>query len=193
MTDRPMLQRGDSVPHFEVKTIGGELFSYSAIWQRRHLVLLTVQASGSEAAESEAAETYISELMARRSEFTAKDAECVVTGDRVPGIHSPAVVVADRWGEIVHIAIASKAYVRSVPQTGDVLASARSARADVYTISIVPAAAHLSATRHGEALEKVRELAHGLDVDGWFTCNHTHYARVASFRERSEYGTGGAR
>jgi hypothetical protein len=27
-----------------------------------------------------------------------------VTGDRVPGIQSPAVVVADRWGEIVHVA-----------------------------------------------------------------------------------------
>ena len=83
--------------------------------------------------------------------------------------------------------------VRSVPQTGDVLASARTARADVYTICIVPAAAHLSVTRHGEALEKVRELARGLDVDGWFTCNHTHYARLASFRERGVRGTGGAR
>jgi hypothetical protein len=83
----------------------------------------------------------------------------------------------------------SKRNVRSVPQTGDVLASARSARADIYAISIVPAAAHLSATRHAEALEKVRELARGLDVDGWFTCNHTHYARVASFREHSVYGT----
>ena len=67
---------------------------------------------------------------------------------------------------------------------GDVLASARTARADVYTISIVPAAAHLRATRHSEAIEKVRELARGLEVDGWFTCNQTHYMRVASFRER---------
>jgi AhpC/TSA family len=103
MTDTPMLQRGDSVPRFEVKTVGGELFSYSTIWQRRHLVLLALPA-----AQSEAAETYISELMARRSEFTAKDAECVVTGDRVPGIHSPAAIVADRWGEIVHIATTSR-------------------------------------------------------------------------------------
>jgi hypothetical protein len=40
---------------------------------------------------------------------------------------------------------------------------------------------------------KVRELARGLDVDGWFTCNHIHYARVATFRERSGHGTGRAR
>ena len=98
-----MLQRGDSVPHFEVKTIGGELFSYSTIWQRRHLVLVAIPN-----AETEAPGTYISQLGGLGSEFTAKDAECVVTGDRLPGIRSPAVVVADRWGEIVHVATASQ-------------------------------------------------------------------------------------
>jgi hypothetical protein len=102
------------------------------------------------------------------------------------GTHADGMVLKERHSETTD----SKRSVRSVPQTGDVLASARTARADVYTISIVPAAAHLSVTRHAEALEKVRELARGLDVDGWFTCNHTHYARVASFRERSGYGTG---
>ena len=79
-----------------------------------------------------------------------------------------------------------KREVRPTPQVGDVLASARSARAYLLMISIVPADAHLRATRHGEALEKVRELARALHVDGWFTCNHTHYALVASFRDRGE-------
>lgn len=78
----------------------------------------------------------------------------------------------------------SKRPGRPVPQPGDVLAAARAARADVYRISIVPAAAHLRATRHAEALDTVRELARGLGVDGWFTCNSTHYARIASFRGR---------
>jgi hypothetical protein len=73
----------------------------------------------------------------------------------------------------------------SVLQVGDVLASARTARADVYTIRIVPAPPHLGATRYAEAVEKVRELARALKADGWFTCNHTHYVRVASFRQRS--------
>jgi hypothetical protein len=98
-----MLQRGDSVPHFEVKTIGGELFTYSTIWQRRPLVLVALPT-----AESEAPGTYVSQLSGLRSEFTAKDAECVVSADHVPGIPSPAVVVADRWGEIVHVATASQ-------------------------------------------------------------------------------------
>jgi hypothetical protein len=103
MTDRSMLQRGDSVPHFEVKTIGGERFRFSTIWQRRNLVLLAIPT-----AQSEAQRTYISQLVARTSEFTAKEAECVVTADHVSGVQSPAVVVADRWGEIVHVASASQ-------------------------------------------------------------------------------------
>jgi hypothetical protein len=86
-----------------VKTVGGELFSYSSIWQRRNLVLLAVPS-----AQSPASGAYISDLVARRTEFTAKDAECVVTADHVPGIQSPAVVVADRWGEIVHVAATSQ-------------------------------------------------------------------------------------
>ena len=94
-----MVQRGDSVPHFEINTVGGELFSYSTIWQRRNLVLVALPA-----AESESPGSYISLLLARQPEFSAKDAECVMTRDRVPGIPSPAVVVADRWGEIVHVA-----------------------------------------------------------------------------------------
>jgi hypothetical protein len=97
------LQRGDSVPHFEVNTVEGELFSYSTIWQRRNLVLIAIRA-----AEFEASAANVSDLVARKSEFTAKDAACVVTADRVPGIRSPAVVVADRWGEIVHVATASR-------------------------------------------------------------------------------------
>jgi hypothetical protein len=84
-------------------------------------------------------------------------------------------------------------HVRSAPRIGDVLASRPTARADIYTISILPAASHLTATRHSEALEQVRLLARELNVDGWFTCNHTHYARVASFREQSGLGNGRTR
>jgi hypothetical protein len=104
------------------------------------------------------------------------------------GTHAAGIALEERHSATTD----SKRDVRSVPQTGDVLASARTARADVYTISIVPAAAHLTATRHAETLERVRELARGLDVDGWFTCNHSHYARVASFRERRGHGSGRA-
>ena len=70
----------------------------------------------------------------------------------------------------------------SAPRPGDVLASRPTARADLYFISFVPRAAHLTAGRHQEAIHSVKELARQLGVDGWFTCNHTHYARIAHYR-----------
>jgi hypothetical protein len=72
----------------------------------------------------------------------------------------------------------------SVPREGDVLASKRTARADFYTISIVPEAGHTRAQRHSEAIDKVQQLAEQLGVDGWFTCDHTHFARVAHERHQ---------
>jgi hypothetical protein len=79
---------------------------------------------------------------------------------------------------------------RSAPQAGDVLASRPTARADIYMIAILPAPTHVTATRHAEAIETVRTLARERHVDGWFTCNHTHYTRVANFRDRSGHRTG---
>ena len=71
---------------------------------------------------------------------------------------------------------------RPVLRDGDVLASKRTARADVYTISIVSAREYKSARRYSEAIESVRVLARQLQVDGWFTCNHTHFARIVAHR-----------
>ena len=60
------------------------------------------------ASESEFSVSYISQLMARKSEFTAENCQCVMTRDLVPGIPNPVVVVADKWGEIVHVANPSR-------------------------------------------------------------------------------------
>jgi hypothetical protein len=76
----------------------------------------------------------------------------------------------------------SASTLRSAPNDGDVLASRRTARADFYTISIVPDTGHIRAGRYSEAIRKVQELAGRLGVDGWFTCDHTHFARVAMHR-----------
>ena len=73
---------------------------------------------------------------------------------------------------------------RSGPVPGDVLTSERSARADVYEISIVPADGRAVVSRYAEAVQIVRALAQQLRVDGWFTSDQTHYARVASHRSR---------
>ena len=50
---------------------------------------------------------------------------------------------------------------RPFPQSGDVLASRPTARADVYAISIVPAEAKIVAIRYDDAMEKVHALASG--------------------------------
>jgi hypothetical protein len=71
---------------------------------------------------------------------------------------------------------------RTSPQPGDILASERSARADVFSISVIPAETHVVVTRYAEAIEHVRTLARTRRVDGWYTCDQTHYARVASYR-----------
>ena len=80
----------------------------------------------------------------------------------------------------------SSATWRSAPGSGDVLVSERTARADVYEISVVPAPAHMVARRYPEAIEKVRELACQLGVNGWYTGDQTHYAQVAKYRTPSD-------
>ena len=71
---------------------------------------------------------------------------------------------------------------REYPESGDVIASQPTARADVYAISVVPAQAKIVARRYDDAMKRVRELARALAVDGWYTCDHTHFLRVASHR-----------
>ena len=71
---------------------------------------------------------------------------------------------------------------RPGPKSGDVLVSRSTARADAYAISVIPSEARIVAARYQDAMEKVDELARGLAVDGWYTCDHTHFVRVARHR-----------
>ena len=69
------------------------------------------------------------------------------------------------------------------PATGDVLASRPTARADVYAISRFPSTAVVAVrARYTDAIETVREMARRLGVNGWFTCDHTHWVQVATHR-----------
>jgi hypothetical protein len=105
-----MLQRGDSLAHFEVRTLEGEPFRYSTIWQQKNLLLVTIPAPGSFSAGA-----YVADVTARARDF-GEDVECVVTRDQVPGISAPGVVVADRWGEIVFAAQKSDVADLPAPQ-----------------------------------------------------------------------------
>lgn len=103
-----MLQRGDLIPHVEVRTLQGELFSYATVWQRKNLVLVTLPAT-----EAGSPATYVLRLTAWIPEFAAQNAECVMTQDPVPGILSPGVIIADRWGEVVYVV--AKSNVADLP------------------------------------------------------------------------------
>lgn len=97
-----MLQRGDSVPHFKVKTVDGDVFDYSTIWQRKNLLLVRLLAAPDDNG------AYVSGLRARAAELRALETECVITRDDVSGLPAPGLLIADRWGEIVQITSASE-------------------------------------------------------------------------------------
>jgi hypothetical protein len=71
---------------------------------------------------------------------------------------------------------------RPAPRSGDVLVSRPTARDDLYAIGVVPTAGDVFAVRHAAAIERACELARELGVDGWYTCDHTHFARIATNR-----------
>ena len=89
------------VPHFEVTTIDEDRVLYREIWQRRNLVLVLVAPD-----QRGAAERYAQQLTDRQHEFEDAETSIVVTADSLPGLPPPRVVIADRWGEILHIASA---------------------------------------------------------------------------------------
>ena len=108
-----MLQRGDQVPHFEVRTSGGDLFRYASIWQHKNLVLVMLPG------DALAGGRDTLEQAARGDAFQQRESVGVVTRDRVPGLRAPAALVADRWGEIVYVTETSR--VDELPPTSDLL------------------------------------------------------------------------
>jgi hypothetical protein len=105
------LQRGDRLPHLEVRTRDGRAFTSTEIWQRRHLVLVVLP--GASAARDATALTELA------GELERLESVCVVTGDPVPGLPAPGMLVADRWGEIVFVATA--ATIDGLPSAADLL------------------------------------------------------------------------
>ena len=108
-----MLQRGDQVPHFEVRTSGGELIRYASIWQHKNLVLVALP-GGTPAGARDTLGQATSE-----DDFQQRESVLVVTRDRVPGLQAPAALVADRWGEIMYVAETSR--VDELPPSSDLL------------------------------------------------------------------------
>jgi hypothetical protein len=100
MSSGSTLRRGDLLPHFTVRTLAGDVVDYrTSMWQRRTLALVMLGEIEPDADLS----TRVEALNA----LTADDNVCVVTRDAIDGAPSPGIIVADRWGEIVHVGVAS--------------------------------------------------------------------------------------
>jgi hypothetical protein len=102
MSEPKPISRGEQIPHFEVSTVDGGAFSYATVWQQKNLLLVALGGSASD-------EQYASELRRRQQDFDRLATACVITRDPVPGLHGSGVVIADRWGEIIHVSAASDA------------------------------------------------------------------------------------
>jgi hypothetical protein len=72
------------------------------------------------------------------------------------------------------------------PKEGDIVASRPTARADLFAIGVVPRRTELVPTRYDEAVDIVRTFAREHAVDGWYTCDHTHFALVARHRRPAQ-------
>ena len=112
VTETKTLQRGDQVPRGDLTTLEGDAFSYRSIWQQKNLVLAAVPGGFRDA-------DIVTGLAARADRFLALNTAVVVTSDPVPGLPVPGVLIADRWGEIVHVAAA--AHVADLPAPDDLL------------------------------------------------------------------------
>ena len=94
-----MLSVGELLPHVEATTVTGERFMYSHVWQRRNLVLVVLPID-----DEVAGVAYDAQLRDQMVPFCAADTACIVTLDRVSGLPSRAVAIADQWGEIAYVA-----------------------------------------------------------------------------------------
>jgi hypothetical protein len=108
-----MLRTGDQLPHFSVTALDGRRVDYAKIWQQQILVLVCVPAVES------ATSAVVSEFAAGMQAAIQPDAACVITRDRVDGVPSPGAVVADRWGEVAHVA--SSAHPGELPDAQDLI------------------------------------------------------------------------
>lgn len=95
---RLSLGQGDQVPHFDVLTIDGQRVRYREFWQHRNLVFVSVDIESHPEHQQ-----YAANWLARRDEFTAAETVLVISSESVAGLPTPGVIVADRWGEIIHV------------------------------------------------------------------------------------------
>ena len=117
-----MLRTGDQLPHFSVTALDGQRVTYATIWQRKIVVLVILPAVQSTPSLVNV-QAFEAEMRAAcgpaSSGVDRSDAECVITRDRVDAVPCPGAIVADRWGEVVHVA--SSPHPGELPDAQDLI------------------------------------------------------------------------
>jgi hypothetical protein len=111
-----LLERGSRVPHFSVRTTDGVPTDYRDIWQRRNLLLLSVADSRE---SRDVLEAYTTALSGRARDLALYETTVILTHDRIDGLPSPGVLIADRWGEVYFVY--TPASVASMPAVDDLV------------------------------------------------------------------------
>jgi peroxiredoxin len=88
-----MLGAGDHVPHVSFRTTGGHTVSYADLWQRKNLILVSLPAEPAFA-------DYAALLEQRLRPALPADTSLVISHDALAELPAPAILVADKWGEI---------------------------------------------------------------------------------------------
>jgi hypothetical protein len=114
------LARGDLIRRFAVTTIDGSPFDYDDTWQRRNLLLIALRP----VSLSDAIDEYVSKVTSRGDLLADYEARCVITSEPVPDVVAPAVIVADRWGEVYLAAHAND--VSDLPSADEIFECLRS-------------------------------------------------------------------
>ena len=94
-----MAEPRSAIPHFSVTTVDGRPVTYGSIWQREHLVLLLLPPH-----PSDALRRYSRALADVTAHLVPRDTACVITTDAIGGFEAPALIIADRWGEVRFVA-----------------------------------------------------------------------------------------
>ena len=91
-----MLRHGDQVPHISFRATDGRSIGYLDLWQRKNLILVLLPA---EAAFAD----YAARLEQTLRPALPADTTLVISHDALADLPAPAILVADKWGEIHYV------------------------------------------------------------------------------------------
>jgi hypothetical protein len=95
------------MPHVSLRGIDGTTFSYKDVWQRRNLLLVSLPAKAKEDEQREEA-AYLDAIRAHEEAIREYETDIVITRGVLPGLPAPAVIIADRWGEIIAVSCSDR-------------------------------------------------------------------------------------